>query len=152
MLHPENLRAVFEQVSFAEVDTLDIRNQTTNEAASYQMQNADGTFSGLVGVKPGRNTLEVRVRASDGTEVRRNVVVNFLADGPVQELNPRDLAMRNRLMENRLLDLKQRRLKIETERDDQLREDLKQEIERERAKARKRAAEQRKQLEIQVEE
>ncbi|MCP4005719.1 MAG: VWA domain-containing protein [bacterium] len=152
VLHPQNLQTVFEEVNFAEVEALEIRNRTTKKMAAYQLQNADGTFSGLVPVQPGRNTLEVYVRATDGTESRRSVTVNFMSDATPQELGPRDRTMRNRLMENRLLDLQQRRLEIETDRDEQMRKDLKAEIEAEREKARKRSEALRKQLQIQVEE
>lgn len=151
VLHPENLRAVFEDVDFAEVEKLEIRNKTTSQKADYQIQNADGTFSGLVPVKPGRNTLEVFVRSTDGSEVRRSVTVNFLNDGPGQPLSPRELAQRNRLMENRLLDLQQRRLEIQAESDEVARKRLQAEIEKERQKARARSEALRKQLEIDVE-
>lgn len=141
---PRNLQAVFEEVSFAEIEELQVRNSTTDQVASYANQNADGTFSALVPMREGVNTVEVYARSTDGTEARRRLDLKFLADAGVQELSPRLLAQRNRLMENRLMDLRRKSMEI--------REDLKSEIAREREAAEQRAEEERKALELEVEE
>jgi hypothetical protein len=148
---PRNLRAIFEEVSFAQIETLEVRNLTTRESAAYAIRNADGSFSALVPMRPGKNTVEVFARATDGTEARRKLPLRFLADAAVQDLSPRQLAQRNRLLENRLLDLQRRRLEIETERDEQVRRELRVEIEKERAAAERRADEARRRLRIDVE-
>lgn len=150
--HPEDLVTVFEEVDFANIQELRIINKTTKKKAAYQVQNADGTFSALVPMREGINVVEVFARASDGTKATRRIKLKFLKDGGVQELDPRLLAQRNRLMENRLLDLRRRRMEIETERDEDMRQDLMVEIERERQAAKERAEEQRKALDIKTED
>jgi hypothetical protein len=149
---PSNLEAVFEEVSFAEIETLEIRNRTNGQLATYVIRNADGSFSALVPMAKGKNTLEVFARSTDGSEARRTVEVRFLPDGNVQPLSPRLLAQRNRLLENRLADLQRRSVEIEEDRDSRLRQELRVEIERERAAAVERAEEARKRLQIDVEE
>ncbi len=150
--HPRDLRSVFEHVDFAEIDDLRVHNKTTSDPASYLLRNPDGSFSALLPMQDGRNTIEVYARANDGTEARRFIRVKFLPEAGVQQLDPRLAAQRNRLLENRLLDLKRRSLEITTERDEGVRRDLMVEIEQERAKAEAKALEQRKQLEIGIEE
>ncbi|MFQ5515058.1 MAG: VWA domain-containing protein [Myxococcota bacterium] len=152
ILHPKNLRTVFEEVNFADIDELIIRNITTGELAAYRIQNPDGTFAALVPMKEGVNTLEVSAHSSDGTYAQRQVTVRFLEDVEMQELTPRELAQRNRLLENRLLDLQRRNLKIQLERDEELRRELALEIEQQRQQARERSAEMRKALELEVED
>ena len=100
----------------------------------------------------GENVLEVYARSTNDSEARRSIRVVFLPNAKVQELSPRLVAQRNRLLENRLLDLQQRRLQIETERDDEVRQALSVEIEKERKEAHELAEDQRKQLEIRVED
>ncbi len=150
--HPQDLATVFEQVSFADIEELRVKNRTTGKPASYEIQNADGSFSALVPMREGMNTVEVYARSSDGSESTQRVRVKFLTDAGVQALEPRQMAQRNRLLENRLMDLKRRSLEIETERDEEVRRDLNVEIEKERDEARKRAAAQRKQLDLEVED
>ena len=98
------------------------------------------------------NTVEVVAKASDGTVARRRVKVKFMKDGKIEGLDGRLLAQRNRLMENRLLDLKRRSLEIQTEQAEAVRGDLLKEIERERQAARELAEKQRKELELEVED
>ena len=100
----------------------------------------------------GKNRVEIFARATDGSEARRTLDLRFLANGQVQPLNPRLVAQRNRLLENRLLDLQSRSLQIEQERDEQIRQSLRVEIEKEREEAVRRADEARKRLQIDVEE
>lgn len=150
--HPRDLVAIFEEVNFADISELRIKNKTTDKDAAYKIQNADGTFSALVPMKEGMNTLEVYARSSDGTEVTKQVRVKYLEGAKSDLLDPRLLAQRNRLLENRLLDLRQRSMEIQTERDESVRQDLLVEIEKERELARQRAEEQRKALDIRVEE
>lgn len=146
--HPRDLRALFEEMSFADIEALEVRNKTTGEGASYEIRNADGTFSALVPMREGRNTIEVYARATEGSERRLEVSVRFARDAQPPKLGPGLLAQRNRLLENRLLDLRRRSLKIEMERDEAVRRNLKLEIEREREAARTRAEKMRRTLEI----
>jgi Mg-chelatase subunit ChlD len=150
ILHPKNLRSIFEEVSFAEIETLEIVNKTSQQPSAYQIQNPDGTFSALVPMREGKNTVEVFARATDGTEARRRIHLTFLPNTPVPELAPQQTAQRNRLLENRLLELQKRSLQIQMERDEAIRRKLETEMEREKAKGR--AEQMRKELELEMEE
>jgi hypothetical protein len=149
--HPKDMRAIFEEVSFSEIEKLEVRNKSRGALADNLIINPDGSFSALVEVTPGENVLEAYARASDGTEGRREVTVKYLAGAETQELSPRLLAQRNRLLENRLLDLQRRRVEIQAEQDEEVRRELKVEIEREREKARASTEEKRKEIELSVE-
>jgi hypothetical protein len=128
-----------------------VKNKTTGKAAEYVVPNPDGSFSALVPVSSGKNTLEVYARSSDGTEGRREVRVNFLAGADAQELSPRLLAQRNRLLENRLLDLQRRNVEIKAEADEDTRRALRVEIENERKKAEEHAEQKRREVEVKPE-
>ena len=148
--NPRDLKAVFENVNLSDIDEIKIRNATTGTPAGYEVLNADGSFSALVPVREGANTLEVYARSTDGTEATRQVRVRFMKRAGVQPLEPRQTAERNRLLENRLIDLQRRRLDLEAERDESVRRDLQIEIEEERGKAAAQAAKRRKELEIEL--
>lgn len=135
VMNPKDLPAVFEQVNFSEIETLEIKNLTTKQTAEYSLRSADGSFSALVPMREGDNTVEVYAKSTDGTEGRQRVKLRFLPGAEVQPLSPALLAARNRLMESRLLDLKQRRVEIQTARDEQAREKLAEEIEQQRKEA-----------------
>jgi hypothetical protein len=148
---PKNLRAIFEEMNFADIEKLEIRNRTTGKRAAYQIQNADGTFSALVPMREGKNVVEVRARATDGSEGSARLPVRFVRSADAQALTPGLLAQRNRLLEIQLVDLRNRSLEIATERDEAVRLNLKVEIERERAAAKKRADEAKRRLKIEAE-
>jgi hypothetical protein len=148
---PRNLRAIFENLDFAQIAELQITNLTTKAPASYSIQNPDGSFAALVPMREGSNVVEVFARATDGSQARKRVKLRFLAERRAQELPPRLVAQRNRLLENRLLDLQRRRLKIELDRDDKIRRELMVEIDRERDAAQARAEAARRRLQIEVE-
>jgi hypothetical protein len=148
---PKNLRAVFEEMNFADIEKLEIRNKTTGRPSSYQIQNADGTFSALVPMREGKNLVEVSAVATDGSRGRARVAVRFVRGANAQALSPGLLAQRNRLLEIQLVDLRNRSLEIEIERNESLRQELKLEIERERAAAKQRAEEAKRRLEIETE-
>ena len=80
------------------------------------------------------------------------MVARTIENASLAGLSPHQRAERNRLLENQLLELQRRRVKIQTERDDEVRRKLKIEIEEERAKANERAAEMRRALRIEIEE
>jgi len=148
--NPKDLRAVFEDVSFSSIERLEVRNKTTGKMAEYVVPNPDGTFSALVPMNPGKNTVEVYARSTDGTEGRREVSVSFLAGADPQELSPRLLGQRNRLLENRLLDLQRRNVEIQAEANEDTRRALKVEIDNERKKAQEKAEKSRKEVEVSV--
>jgi hypothetical protein len=148
---PRNLRAVFEDVSFAEIERLRVRNRTTGADASYQAQQADGSFAALVPVREGENELEVHARSTDGSEALRTVRVRFLAGREAQPLTPRQVALRNRLLEKRLADLRRGTIEVQAERDARVQQELRVEIEKEREASRARADEARRRLKIEAE-
>jgi hypothetical protein len=149
--HPKDMRAIFEEVSFSDIEKLEVRNKTRGQLAENLIINPDGSFSALVEVTPGENVLEAYARSTDGTEGRRDVTVKYLAGAEAQELSPRLLAQRNRLLENRLLDLQRRRVEIQAEKDEEVRRELKVEIEQERQKAHESTEQKRKEIELSVE-
>lgn len=149
--NPKDLRSIFEEVNFSEIEELEVRNKTTGELASQLISNADGSFSGLLEMREGDNVIEAYARSTDGTSGRREITVRFLAGAEAQVLTPRMVAQRNRLLENRLLDLQRRRLDIQTEADEEIRRDLQVEIEQEREKAKAASERMRKEIELSVE-
>jgi hypothetical protein len=141
---------VIENVSFANIERLEIRNLSSDQPASELIANADGAFSALVPLEIGKNRIEVFARAADGSETRTEVTISYAPGAPRVDL-PRELvAQRNRLLEQRLVSL--RRGRIETERSQavQARKELKLEIERERDAAQARADQQLKELDLEV--
>jgi hypothetical protein len=141
VLQPRDLQSIFEQVNFSDIAELKIRNRTKKSEADYVLRNADGSFSALLEMDQGKNDIEVYARSTDGSEQTRKITLNFLTDGQVQQLDPRLLAQRNRLMQNRLADLRDRRIAVQAERDEEIRRDLQVRIQEERVKAEERARE-----------
>jgi hypothetical protein len=132
---PSELQSVFERVSFSELDTVRLRNRTNRAQAQYVMRNADGSFAALLELAPGRNLLEVYVHTRDGAEQTRLLHVDFAQDAPAVPLEPRLVAQRNRLLESRLADLRQRTLAVQVQRDSELRGQLQDEMATERARS-----------------
>jgi hypothetical protein len=149
--HPADLVRVVENVSFANIDQVTVENLTNGERASGLFTNADGSFSALVPVEVGHNRIQVTARATDGLEATTEITLDY-APGVDSILLPRELmSQRNRLLEQRLVELKRGRIAAEQEVADAARKELRLEIERERAKAQERAAQQRKELDLEVE-
>jgi len=149
--HPADLVEVIENVSLANIDQVTVENLTNGEAASGLLTNADGSFSALVPVEVGHNRIRVTARAHDGLEATTEVTLDY-APGVETVMLPRELmSQRNRLLEQRLVELKRGRIAAEQEVADVARKDLLLEIERERSKAQERAAQQRKELDLEVE-
>lgn len=148
---PGDIVAVVDHVSFANIESVRVHNETTGADADETRTNADGSFGALVPLRPGPNTLSVTARTSDGSEARQVVDVTYVAGAPEVALSPALLAQRNRLLEQKLLDLRRGRIAAEREKAEQTRKELALEIEQERAKAQERAAQQRKELDLEVE-
>ncbi|HEU4427572.1 MAG TPA: VWA domain-containing protein [Myxococcota bacterium] len=145
---PGDLPAVVETVNFANLEQLAIKNVTNGEAASETIINADGSFGALVPVQPGLNRLEVVATATDGTTTKQEVTVSYAPGAPSTTL-PRELvAMRNRLLERRLIAIKRGRIEAEREAAEEARKQLEIKIKEERAKAEQDADKQRRNLRI----
>ena len=113
---------------------------------------ADGAWSGFLALEKGANKLQVNARADDATSAQRALTVRLDPNAPDAPI-PQDLVVhRNRLLEECLRNLKQVRVSTEREAADKLRKELMLEIEKERTKAKQRAAEQSKRLELGVED
>jgi len=150
--HPGDLVNVVEQVSFANMEDVELKSLTTGEPAEHFRITADGSWAGFIRMKPGKNELQVRARASDGTEAVETIAVTMAKDAPELPVPDALVVARNRLLEDCLKSVKEVRMFAERERAEQVRKDLLVEIERERAEARERAAAQRKTLELGIEE
>ena len=127
-----DLPAVVETVNFANLDELTITNLTKAEAATDTIINADGSFAALVPVQPGLNRLEVVATATDGTSTKAEVTVSYAPGAPSPQL-PRELvALRNRLLERRLIQIKRGRIEAERSAAENARKELEIKIKRER--------------------
>jgi hypothetical protein len=150
--HPGELSAVVDAISFANLEDVKLRNATTGDDAHPFRVTADGSWGGFLKMVPGVNVIEISARSTDGVEAIETLHV---IHEPTADPNPipSDLGIRhNRLLEDCLRDLKQVRVATEREHADKVRKELLIEIGHERAKARERAAEQRKQLQLEVED
>ncbi len=145
---PGDLPAVVETVNFANLETLEIKNVTNGAVATETIVNADGSFGALVPVQPGLNRLEVVAKATDGTSTKAEVTVSFAPGAPSTSL-PRELvAMRNRLLERRLIAIKRGRIETERKAAEDARKELEIKIKSEREKAQADAERQRRNLRI----
>ncbi len=148
---PGDLVDIVENVSFANIESLEIRNATLDQPAFESSTAADGSFAALVPLQTGLNTLEVRARAADGTTTTATVDVTH-APGVRSPRLPRTLvSKRTQLLERRLISLKRGRIEAERRRAEETRRALQIEIEEERAKAEADTAEQRRELRIEIE-
>jgi hypothetical protein len=150
--HPGRLVRFIEGVSFANIAEVQVVNTTSGESAFQVRVHADGSWDALVPLQEGENHLEVRARSSDGTEAVERLTVHHEpgATGPFVpvELVPKN----NELLEARLAALRHERFEAERQRAEEMRRELALEIERERAAALERAARQRKELRLEIEE
>jgi hypothetical protein len=150
--HPGELSAVVDALNFANLDEVTLQNDTTGNPADPFRVTADGSWGGFVKMVPGSNTVRISARSTDGIDSVK--LLNVIHDPAAPRLTvPTDFGLRhNRLLEDCLRQLKQVRVEAEQVQAEKVRKELLLEIGKERAKARKRAAEQRKQLELEVEE
>jgi hypothetical protein len=141
-----------EMVDFANLQEVVVKNVTNGKLADPFRLTADGAWSGFLALDKGENKLDVFARADDASTAERAFKVRLDPDAPEAKI-PEDLVVhRNRLLEECLRNLKQVRVAAEREAAEKVRKDLMVEIEKERTLARQRAAEQRKRLELGVED
>jgi hypothetical protein len=103
-------------------------------------------------LKPGKNDIEATARTEEGKQVSARLRVNYAPGTKDPPLPPGLLASRNRVLEQRLVELRRARVEIEQKKADETREQLAAQIEMERSKAKERADQQRKALNIHVED
>lgn len=150
--HPGDLVDVVEEVSFANLEEVTVESLTTGKPAELLRTTADGSWAGFIRMKPGKNVVRVHAKASDGNEAEKKITVTLAEEASVPPVPPELVVARNRVLEDCLRTIKEVRLDAEHERAEQVRKDLLVEIQRERMRARERAAEQRKTLQIEVDD
>lgn len=150
--HPGLLVHVVSGVSFANIQGIEVHNETTGEDAYEVRSHADGSWDSLVPLTPGKNLIRVLARASDGSEAAESVVLHY-APGVEGPFLPRELVTkRNELLEARLVEIRRGRIEVERKAAEQTRRELALEIERERAQAAERAERQRKELDLRIDD
>lgn len=150
--HPGELSEIIDAVGFANLEDVTIESATTGDSATRFRIAADGSWGGFVKLSAGTNQIEVSARATDGTRTIRHVsVISESTARPA--VIPPELAIRhNRLLEDCLRDAKNQRVAVEKRHAETVRRELMLQIDAERARARQRAAQQRKKLDLEVEQ
>ncbi|HYB12598.1 MAG TPA: VWA domain-containing protein, partial [Myxococcota bacterium] len=148
--NPGELTDVIEQVNFANIDEITVKNLTTGKPADVERAKADGSFGALVPLQEGKNRLEIYARASDGAESRANVTVVYVPGTQDPVLPVELITLENQLLEQKLIELRRGRVEAERAQAEEVRKQLALEIDKERAAAQERAAQQRKELKIEV--
>jgi hypothetical protein len=148
--NPGELTDVIEQVNFANIDEITVRNVTTGKPADVERAKADGSFGALVPLQSGKNKLEIYARASDGAESRANLTVVYAPGTPDPVLPVELITFENQLLEQKLIELRRGRIEAERAQAEEVRKQLALEIDKERTAAQERAAQQRKELKIEV--
>ena len=77
VVRPVDVLAVLDNISVVGVDFVQIVNQTTGQKATHLRLAADGFFTSAVPVVEGRNQIEVLARASDGSNGRATITVDY---------------------------------------------------------------------------
>lgn len=147
---PGDIVQVVEQVRFSNVESVTFKNLSTGETAKQTVVQADGSFGALVPLQAGLNRIEVSAVADDGSTASQRVQVSYVPGTATPALPHELVALRNRLLEQKLVELRRERADAEREAAEQTRKELALEIERERARAAEQADRQRKELQLEV--
>ncbi len=150
--NPSDIGEVLAQVDFANLEGVTVRNLTNGAAASQSTTNSDGSWSALIDLAPGKNVLEATARSTDGQVKSERIAVEYAPGSPDPALRDVLVTARNRLLEQRLLDLQRARLDLEREQTEETRKALALEIEQERRRALEQAENQRKTLDLEVDD
>jgi hypothetical protein len=150
--HPGELQAVVDAISFSSLEDVSLRSMTTGAHAYPFRISPDGNWGGFLKMAPGLNLIEIAARSADG--IRAVETLQLIHEPAATKPSvPREFGvLHNHLLEDCLRDIQQLRAAAEREHAEKIREALMLEIRRERAKARQRAAEQRKELKLEVED
>lgn len=150
--HPGDLESLVQEVTFTQVRSVTLSNATTGDPGQPVQITADGGWAGFVPTVPGPNRIEVVAHAADGNWARLQLEVTVEAKADEVAPPVRLAARRNRLLENCLRSAKSDRRSAELRHAEFVRRELSAEIEQERRKASTRAAQQRLELQLEVEE
>jgi hypothetical protein len=148
--HPGDLVDLIEEVNFANLRSIRVKNLTTERESKLVDKKPDGSWSSLVPLTIGKNRIEVTVEATDGTESSHEIEVAYAPGSADPALATELLPRRSALLEQRLIELRRERKDIEIEAIEHSRKELILEMERERSRAEVRAEEQRKELDIEI--
>ena len=148
--HPADIVPAIETVNLANIEEIRVRNLTNDRDADELIVSADGSWSALVPLDPGKNRIEVAVTSSDGQELLEEIVLQHAPGADMPPLPPQHVARRNRLLQERLLALKRQGKEVDLRAADETRRELALEIAREREAARARADAQAKELQLEV--
>jgi Mg-chelatase subunit ChlD len=116
---PVDILSVVENMSAVGVDYVQIVNQTSGQKANQLRVAADGFFSAAVPVVDGRNQIDVFARASDGSNGKDSITINY------QSGNQKSLELEVFLE-------REKKLKLEVERLGKSQAEIQQDIERAR--------------------
>ncbi len=150
--NPSDIGEIIAQVDFANLEGVTVRNLTNGSDASQSATNSDGSWSALVELAPGKNVIEATARSTDGQTESARVEVVYAPGSPDPPIRDALITARNRLLEQRLVDLQRARLDLEREQTEETRKALALEIEAERRRAREQAENQRKTLDLEVDD
>ena len=150
--NPSDIGEVIAQVDFANLEGVTVRNLTNGAEASQSATNSDGSWSALIALAPGKNIIEATARSTDGQVESERIEVEYAPGSPDPVLRDALLTARNRLLEQRLIDLQRARLDLEREQTEETRKALALEIEQERRRALEQAENQRKTLDLEVDD
>jgi hypothetical protein len=120
--NPGNIVSFLQGVSFANVDDVVFTNLTTREVSYDVKLLPDGSFSGFVPVREGRNHVRVTALSSDGSSGSADLELEFATSG----LTERELALELERVRERN---KQLMLLVERERIQRFRERQRKELE-----------------------
>jgi hypothetical protein len=133
---PGLLPEILPNLQLGDVESLAVRNRTTDRDAVASALHPDGRWDALVSLDPGRNEIEIRARSSDGAEGEGQVTLFRRLDAPATEIPPA---------------LASRRAALDAEavaRREALRIELEAQVQRDRAALEERLDVQRKELEL----
>jgi hypothetical protein len=148
--HPGDLVDLIDEVNFANLESIEVRNLSTQGATALVETRPDGSWNALVPLVAGKNRIEVTAHANDGTRTSKTIEVAYAPGAADPALARELLPRRTALLERRLLELRRGRLESEREAVERARKELLVEIEKERGAAEARAEQQRKELDLEA--
>ncbi len=120
--NPGDIVSFLQATSFANVDDVVLTNLTTREVSTDVSLLPDGTFSGFVPVREGRNQVRVTALTSDGTSASVDLELEFAASGK----SPRELSLELERIRDRNKELE---LLVERDKIKRFREQQRKELE-----------------------
>jgi hypothetical protein len=145
---PAQLTVAVEHTEAPGLRSVRVFNRRTDAEAPLLRVQDDGSWGAFVTLEDGPNEIEVTARSSDGSETVRTIGVRYEHQAQPRVVSEELQALHRALLTDCLDRERRKRLELELE----LKRRLRLEIEEERRKATKRAKDQRKRLELSIEE